>query len=569
MTVRQAWKWSKPPYVELVFRSSRLISNPVSEGKEAEKRLKAMLNQTRTSKLVYTLFICLGAGVPFAQYAVDPAPVSLATAVALSLILSFAYLVIYSLLILPSFSDSGAYSLLSTLPLQKRDYARITMLSFLRTFDYLAVGSIIVTVGSVAVLTLSPLASLFMLCSVVMNDILAVFTGLWLARLFYRSISRGGRSRGATVSRTVLIIAWGVAVMSVGFAFNAVVTFLPYINQVLSGNFSLALGVLVALLHPFTFGLVISSLSTNGFLGLGGFGAAAPMFTAISYGAGIAYTLIAFAAATKTFHMISDISHGQGVAIRRETAREFTVKLRKPVSSYMLKDMRIAVKNPSTALILAFPVFGVIVIIVSFGGIAVLSEIDIVMMTMMMSVFSLVAGHLLLEAERRGLDYTLSLPLGRRLVVTSKSIITTLLFLPVPFVLLLMQLAHSGALDFASFVPFVEIPALSAAVTSEIAVMVTGRRSPSASRTGETKVRRRELHGAVPLQLSGFSIVSGANLGRLLTAIILAILLLALPVTFYLIALSTLSSGAISLGLMLVVALLELAAVQLLLRLRS
>lgn len=568
VTLRQAWKWSKPPYVELIFRSNKLISNPVSGGEEAEKRIKSMLSQTRTSKLVYTAFICIGGGIPFAQYIVDPSPMSLATAIALSLILSFAYLVIYSLLILPSFADADAYALLSSLPLRSSDYSKIAMLSFFRTFDYLAIGSIIVTVSAVAVLTMSPLASALMFFASVSNVALAIFTGLWLSRLFYKSISGGGRSRGAVISRTIFIIAWGVAVMSVGLAFNAATTFLPYLNHVLSGDFSPALVALISLIHPFTFGLVISSLSTHGLFEMGVFGPYELLFAAISYTAALIYAVIAYAAASRTLHIISYISHGHGVAIQRETAKDFTVRLRSPVSSYMLKDIRISAKSPSTALILAFPVFEVIFVAVLFLGAGMLSYADIIVMTLTTSTISLFGGHLLLEAERKGLDYTLSLPLGRRLVVTSKSIISTLLFIPVPFAILLLQLAQPGGWNAVSLMPFIEMLALGAATTTEISILVTGRGSYSGASGREKAGTFRRKARPVPLELGGFSIVSGAKLGRMIAAVILAILMLVLPVVFYLFSLSVFDSGLISIAAMAAVAASEFAITQALILLR-
>ncbi len=566
MTLRQAWKWSKTPYSELVFRSSRLISSPGGSDEEAQKRIKSTIRQSRTSKFVYTFFICLGAGIPFAQYVADPMPVSLVSAIALSLMLSFAYLVIYALLILPSFADSEAYSLLSTLPLRGTDSSRIAMFSFVRTFDYLAVSSIIVPVSAVAILTLSPMATLLMFCSAVMNCTLAVFTGLWLARMFYRTISRGGRSTRAAITRTVFIIAWGVAVMSVGLAFNSVFTFLPYINHVLSGDFSPALGVILSLLHPFTFGMVISSLAFQGLYASGGFGSGSALFTIVSYAATGGYALIAYMAATRALHAISDVSKGHGVVIEREVAREFTLRLRSPAVSYMLKDLRIAVKSPSTALILAFPVFEIFVILVTFFDLPALRAPDIVIMTLMTAAFSLVAGHLLLEAERKGLDYTLSLPLGRHLVVTSKSFIATLVFIPAPFAILLLQLAKTGSLSAYCLIPFIEILALSAATTSEIAMMVTGgRRAEGYAGEGKSDSPRRNIR-STSLQLTSFSIVSGSNMGKVLIAVIAAVFLLVLPVAAYFICLAFSHTEWISFVVMAVAAGLELLVVQLLLR---
>ena len=54
---KRAWKLSRFPYAELVYRSSQLISSPTSSGEEAQKRIMSMLRGSRINKFVYTSFI--------------------------------------------------------------------------------------------------------------------------------------------------------------------------------------------------------------------------------------------------------------------------------------------------------------------------------------------------------------------------------------------------------------------------------------------------------------------------------------------------------------------------------
>jgi hypothetical protein len=144
MKLRDAWKLSKLPYGELVYKSSELVSGYCEKDL---KHVRATLIAAKANKARFTIFVCLGAALPFVGFVINPTPISLVSAITLSLVMSFAYLVLYSLQILPSFSNAEAYSLLLTLPLSEQAFSEVTMLSFVRTFDYLAIGSVLVPFG--------------------------------------------------------------------------------------------------------------------------------------------------------------------------------------------------------------------------------------------------------------------------------------------------------------------------------------------------------------------------------------------------------------------------------------
>jgi len=263
LNFREAWKLSKVPYVEVAYRSVQLsrgaeIMKSGSLTQTPEKQIASVIKNTRISKIIFAGFVCLGTAIPFAQILIAPSAVSVVSAVSLSLAIGLAYLVLYSLQILPSFASAEPYSLLLTLPFESRDFSLVTMLSFVRTFDYLAVGCIVVPVVGVAALTGSILATILMLGAAVMNVVFAVTIGLWFSGLFYRNITRGGRSRGASLARLIFLITWGLAAMSIGFMFNVVIYLLPLMNQIVAGNLTQWSGVILSVIHPFAFGLAMA-----------------------------------------------------------------------------------------------------------------------------------------------------------------------------------------------------------------------------------------------------------------------------------------------------------------------
>jgi len=544
---------SKLPYTELAYKSSELISGPsATEGNDA-KRFRAVLRGAQGNKVRFTIFVCLGAVIPFGVFAYTPTPFLMVSAIALCLTVSFAFLVLFSLQVTPSFASAEAYTLLQTLPFSEADFSKVTMLSFVRTFDILALGSILVPVGAIAVLTQSLGASLLMLGVATVNTILAVFVGLWFSRLFYRNITGGGRSKRAEISRTLFIISWGFAVLFVGFAFYSVASLLPYVNSILAGNISQLSGIALSVLHPFTFGLIVSSVVFPGLFASGGVGAGVTPFAALCYALTTAYVVIALLAVSRTTRMISSITHGQGVAIVRVVASDFVLKLRRPLLAFMRKDVRIATKNPATAFVFALPLFEPVVIIIAFTRQATGTIFDVVLFTMIGSLFPLIAGSILLHTETKSLQYTRSLPVGRYLMVSAKSLIATLIYLPVPLTLVLLQHLKQGEWSVTGLIPFVTILTVGAATMAQVAILVTGR-GPA-------------THGnSVTLEPS--SMLAGSSIGRTIRAYLVAVALVAAPVACYLVV-SFAYPGSVSIIVMTAVAVGELLAVNAVLRRRG
>lgn len=195
MKLREAWRTSKAPYVEVTYRSTVLTRGGMGGGLAAagdpRRRVNSIIRGAKISKIVFAFFICIASAAPFVQYTLDRTAVSLASAVTFSLAISLAYLILYSLQVLPSFSSAEPFAILSSLPLEDRDFSLVTMFSFIRTFDYLAVSGVATQVVAVAFVTGSALATVLMTVGALMNMVFAVAIGLGLSRLFYKNITRG------------------------------------------------------------------------------------------------------------------------------------------------------------------------------------------------------------------------------------------------------------------------------------------------------------------------------------------------------------------------------------------
>lgn len=530
MKIHEAWRLSRIPYVETIYKSAQLVGgSPQLETADAQERVQKVLRNAKTNKAMFAFFGCLGAAVPFA---INPTPVSMVSSIALSLLIGFAYLILFTLQVLPSLSSADTYSLMLSLPFNEREYALVTTLSFLRTFDYLAVGSILVPFAAVAVLTRSLPATLLMLGAAAINVALAVFLGLWLSRLFYKTLTRGGRSRLASISRTVFIIAWGFAVLSVGFAFQLVTSFLPTLHQVLAGGLSHSYGRILLVLHPFAFGVAVSSLAFPAYFTTGSNGApVGPSLDALAYVATAAYVVIAALVVVRASRTLSDISHGLAQSVVRQTTKEFTLKVRKPLVAFVLKDVRVTSKNPSTAFTFVLPAFGVLVFFTAISKGGIVNMYDILILTSIASTFALMAGPMTLNSETRGQFYALTLPISLGILVQSKTLFMTLTYLPVPFLLAAIQLLGSRSMGVVSIAPFLQVLSVYAGATAEIALFMRG--SASGGMNAENRPRTG-LSSSTLRRVSGFSFVSGTNLIRAVEAIAVAIVTVLAPAASYL-----------------------------------
>ena len=141
-------------------------------------------------------------------------------------------------------------------PLAKDDFSLITLFSFIRSVDYMVVGSILSQVILVAYLTASPLATLLMLVASIMNAMFAVTIALWFSRMFYKNLLRGGRSKSNTVLRLVFILMWGSLLIGVGFLFSVPWYIVPNLERTLL-SLDQRVKLFFCLLYPFSAGIAI------------------------------------------------------------------------------------------------------------------------------------------------------------------------------------------------------------------------------------------------------------------------------------------------------------------------
>jgi hypothetical protein len=511
--------------------------------------VKSILRGALVSKAVFTLFIGVGMVFAFSQFYSERTPAALVGGVVFSLALSLAYLVLYSLQVLPSFSGAEPYSLLTTLPLRERDLSLVTVLSVVRTFDSVVVVAVVAQVAAVAYLTSSFFGAVAMLLAAAANSVFGVAISLWLTSLFRRNITRGGRGKAAAIARFVFLVSWGLAAASLGFLFNLVTYAVPVVESAVSGVLAASgLPIGLSLVYPFSPAIAIASAVYPGFRSL-----STPLSVAspLSFVGLAGYLLLAVVGARGALRMAVSVAHGPSTITVRQRAKEFVLRLRKPTPAYVLKDLRVSSKNPSTAFIYALPVLEALVITLTMSGIRELRASSVITSTVLGCFFTLISASILLNTEGSGLDYTLSLPLNAGVIVIAKSLISTLTYLPVPAAIALLLYFGRPTSVWLYAIPVLETAAVSAATSAELSFFIKGYAKSGMRQTSRS------------VETRGLNLMSPGDLLRLFAALLVAGGLVLGPMGAYGVAYAVSFSQAVAVGAMALASVAEFAGVQL------
>jgi len=474
MKLAEAWRLSRLPYREVVYRSlaeekGRMWwgafgrKSPSNEAQDDLELTKRALRIAKFDKLIVAIFNIVVSVSPFASSFLGTAVFSLTSSISLSLAVTFGFTMLYAIQTLSSFVSTESSALLSTLPIARDDFSLITIFSFIRSVDYMVIGSILSQVALIAYLTWSPIATLIMFAASAMNAVFAVTVALWFSRIFQTNLLRGGRSKATTVLRLIFILMWGLLLVGVGFLFSIPWYIIPNLeNTLLSvGHIS---NVLFSLIYPFSTGIVIGAVVYSN---------VAFATTLIASVAMVGYTLLAILAGKWSLGAVKRVSQGWGVKLAQVTARDFSVKTHRPLLGYVLKDLKVASRNPATAFFFALPVIETMIVAMLISNFETLRTAAMLVATLMGGIFALLLPLALLSAEGRGLEYTKTLPISSRRIVISKALVSTATYVPVPLALTGLSLVKPLTSFSAIVIPFLTIIAVASASIFEIKLFLS------------------------------------------------------------------------------------------------
>jgi predicted permease len=467
MNVAEAWRLSSVTYREMVYRSLAEEKGAMwwgafgrdQQGKEDQDEselAKRALRIARFDKLLVSAFSVTVAMIPFILLFFGEAS-GLASSVSLSLAVTFGLLALYAIQTLPAFVSAKSSELLSTLPLEQKDFSLINFFSFVRSADFMVLGAITCQVLAVTYFSGSFAAALVMLGVSAMNALFAYSIALWFSKIFQKNLVQGGRSKAHTAFRLVFILMWSLLLLSVGFLFSVPWYVLPNLESLLlSTGF---ISAVLSFVYPFSTGIVVADLTYFNF---------AFTNTTLASVALFGYALLSLWVGKWILDTVRDISRGTGTKIVRTMTADFSVKIRSPLKGYVLKDLKVASKNPATAFFFALPVLETVVVTLLISNAGSLKTAMVLDATAMGAIFTLFLPLALLSAEGRGFEYTNSLPISSRRIVASKALVATLTYVPVPLALTILSLIKPLAAPSAILIPFFTTTAVAVASIFEI-----------------------------------------------------------------------------------------------------
>jgi putative transporter with 12 TMs len=466
MKTTDAWRLSAIPYSEMAFKSILQNSSNMwwgsfgrgsSEASGRDDLVKRALRIARFDKFIITAFVMVAAGAPFLPQVLG-ASYGITASATLSLAVSFALVVLYGVQTLSSFVTSGPSPVLSTLPLTRKDVSLVNLLSFVRTSDYLVVGSVACQVFFVLLVTGSILSGLFMLLAGAMNSAMGVGVALWLSSVFYRNILGSKQGKRGGVLRLALLLAWGVVVLAIGVLFAAAGYLIPLVQSVLASPDALT-GSVLALVYPFSLGISVGSVSQS-------FGSS--LVERIALAATVGYLLVAVAVSRWSMTSVTGFPEGASIGTGGGRTNDTSIPLHEPVTAYAMKDLRAASANLPSAFLFTLPAFETLVILLIRAYLPTLGASTILVAMTLGGMVSLILPLVLVSSEGPGFDFAKTLPLRMRTIIFSKALITTAVFLPAVAVVLVESLLKPLNSSFSILIPLASIMAVAAASLLEV-----------------------------------------------------------------------------------------------------
>jgi len=478
----ELWRVSSKVYAELSFQSIfslRAGGMLPQKGQDNIRKLvdSAKLN-TVISKLLMTVFIAVFAFAGFFSTtgAINVPGLSKELTM-VGTIATFMALVLFlmsfmGIQVSTSFVSSKVVAVLSPLPLSRRDVSNIVFLCFLRIFDIPLLTAAVAPLIAYYFFGGSLLGGPVLFVGVIVTEIFSVTLCIGLAKFFYSKVtSGGGRSRWQTLMRFIFMIFWVIPSFGAYFAVNFA-TYLIQLYAAFAQTFSSYLYLLV-LLYPFSYGFLASYASFPIGVELSTLG--------LSIVSCLVYSLLAAYSFRWVKNTIREVGAAGAGARLREVVKDTVVSSQAPWLGIIRKDIRLASRSPSYASLLLLPVIQTAVLAVSFSFISVMGLNALLGFLILISSVVLLLPPNLISLEGLAASYTRSLPVRKKTMILSKTLLTSIMYIASLMVLLVVALFFRG--DVASVLTFgiTNLFSVAAAATSELILLTNKlwRESPA------------------------------------------------------------------------------------------
>jgi len=382
--------------------------------------------------------------------------------------LDLAFLWWTGLQVLPTLLSSSVLPVLETLPLDERTLRRAAAILYLRLFDLPALTVLVLTPVLVAAAVGLP-AGLAVIPGVVAAVAFALALSLLTARFFVARVQGARGGGGSTVLRWAYLVLWVIPAFGLfGFVTLAPAFFRELAH--LTGAGPSAPFDLLLVAFPFTLASLPSlaaggsSALPLGSLGLGAVGVASAVYL------GLAAACLAWLGGA-----VRRVGQAPFGVAGSSPPSPFGLRTTGPVRSVLVKDLRIASRNPGYAFLILLPVLDAFALgLLSYapgsstGGADSLALGAVTSAALLATFF----GPAFFAIEVLAYSYGRTLPLADRSLVLGKAALVVAIYLVAAGVVLgLVDLRLRAPLVFLAFV-LAELPAVAAASVVELGLVL-------------------------------------------------------------------------------------------------
>ena len=474
MKFRELWRVSSTVTKEVSFQSvfsTRAGSSLPRRGSTGVAQLvrNAKYNMW-ISKVLTTIFICAFGFVMFIPQLGQT--VFLGTSKEFTIIASVStflaavlfFIVFMGLQVATSLVSSKIADTLSPLPLSKKEVSKVIFLCLIRIFDLPLLAALVVLPTAYLMIGGSIAGGSISVVATIVTEIFALALTIGLARFFYSKVAGGGgRSKWKTVTRFLFMLVWMVPAFGTYFVINfaeVILKSFASFTQVLGPSMEL-----LVLVFPFSFGFLVSYVSN--------LQAASIPTLALSTMSSVLYVVFAFYCFRWVTTTIRRIGTGRIVGAVRETVKDTIIRPRRPWLGIIRKDLAIASRSPSYAVLFLLPALQVAVLAVSFSSF----EAGFVVTTGVLtgiSMTTLVLPPTMFSIEGLASSYTRSLPLRKRTLILAKTLLAV--FIYSLSVIALLAIALFVKRDFTSEILFGALYLFSIAAASMLELTILARK---------------------------------------------------------------------------------------------
>jgi predicted permease len=422
------------------------------------------------SKVLTTIFICAFGFVMFipqlGQTVFQGTSKEFAVVASVSTFLAAVlfFIVFMGLQVATSLVSSKIADSLSPLPLSKKEVSNVIFLCLIRIFDLPLLAALIVLPMAYLMIGGSVAGGSISVVGTVVTEIFALALTIGLARFFYSKVAGGGgRSKWKTVTRILFMLVWMVPAFGTYFVINfagVILKSFASFTQVLGSS----IGLLV-MVFPFSFGFLVSYVSN--------LQAASIPTLALSTMSSVFYVVFAFYCFRWVTTTIRKIGTGRIVGAVREAVKDTMIRPRRPWLGIIRKDLAIASRSPSYAVLFLLPALQVAILAVSFSSFEAGFAVTAGVLTGI-SMTTLVLPPTMFSIEGLASSYTRSLPLRKRTLILAKTLLSV--FIYSLSVIALLAIALFVKRDFTSQILFGTLYLFSIAAASMLELTILARK---------------------------------------------------------------------------------------------